>query len=55
MIKTVEEILFSSFVVPSCIDDLDSPIVGKFNKLTVAGFGQVSGSLFYTLSNFLIS
>jgi len=28
MIKTVEEILFHSFVVPSCIDDLDSPRIG---------------------------
>jgi len=42
MIKTVENIEFNKFVVPSCIDNLDSPRVGVLNELTVAGYGKVS-------------
>ncbi|XP_070508858.1 serine protease snake-like [Chironomus tepperi] len=39
LIKTVETIIFNKFVVPSCIDDLDSERIGYFTDWTVAGYG----------------
>lgn len=45
MIKTVKNIVFSRFVVPSCIDDIDSEQIGYFSDWTVAGYGEVI--LFY--------
>ena len=52
MIKTVENIEFNKFVVPSCIDDLNSYVAVYSSRLNVAGYGQVSGSVFYTTKNF---
>jgi hypothetical protein len=42
LIKTVETIIFNKFVVPSCIDDLDSDKNGVYTEWTVAGYGEVS-------------
>lgn len=41
MIKTVETIIFNKFVVPSCIDDLQSERNGLYTDWTVAGYGEV--------------
>ena len=43
MIKTSGEIVFSRFVTPACIADLDQrKDTGSFYSWTVAGYGQVS-------------
>lgn len=41
MIKTAGRIHFNQFVVPSCIDDLNSERIGYFTDWSVAGYGEV--------------
>lgn len=45
MIKTATRIIYSAFVVPSCIYDQNAEQVGKYSEWSVAGYGQVYFSL----------
>lgn len=43
MIKTIGDIIFSRFVTPACIADVNqSKESGRFYSWTVAGYGQVT-------------
>ena len=44
LIKTVEEIIFNKFVVPSCIADLGAEHIATYQEKTwtVAGYGEVN-------------